>query len=240
MTSALHSFSELLIRKLESIGSVSEAERSALCRLQPTLTCLNAHEDLVREGERLDSITVLIQGYACRYKLLADGKRQIMAFHIPGDILDMRSFLLPRMDHSIGSITPSQLGVIPHAALHDVFSNQPGLAYHFWRSTLVDAAIFREWMVGIGRRLAFSRIAHLFCELIVRMQSVGLCSDYTIELPLRQSDIADAVGMSTVHVNRTLQELRKQKLIKFARGTLTAMDWPRLCVAGQFDEIYLH
>jgi CRP-like cAMP-binding protein len=88
--------------------------------------------------------------------------------------------------------------------------------------------------------LAFSRIAHLFCELIVRMQSVGLCSDYTIELPLRQSDIADAVGMSTVHVNRTLQELRKQKLIKFTRGTLTAMDWPRLCVAGQFDEIYLH
>jgi Crp-like helix-turn-helix domain len=105
---------------------------------------------------------------------------------------------------------------------------------------LVDAAIFREWMVGIGRRLAFSRIAHLFCELIVRMQAVGLCSEYTIELPLTQSDTADAVGISTVHVNRTLQELRRKGLIKFAGGTLTAMDWPRLCVAGQFDETYLH
>jgi CRP-like cAMP-binding protein len=121
-----------------------------------------------------------------------------------------------------------------------LFAEQPQLAYLFWRDTLIDAAVFREWMVGIGRRSAFKRIAHLFCEMVVRMQAVGLSSNYAIELPLTQADIADALGLSTVHVNRTLQEIRRAGLIKFDRGKLVAADWPGLRQAGEFEQSYLH
>jgi CRP-like cAMP-binding protein len=121
-----------------------------------------------------------------------------------------------------------------------LFAQQPQLAYLFWRDTLIDAAVFREWMVGIGRRSAFKRIAHLFCEMIVRMQAVGLSSNYSIELPLTQTDIADALGLSTVHVNRTLQEIRRAGLINFQRGKLVAVNWPGLREAGEFEQAYLH
>jgi CRP-like cAMP-binding protein len=121
-----------------------------------------------------------------------------------------------------------------------LFREQPDLAHLFWRCTLIDAAIFREWMVGIGRRSAFTRIAHLFCELIVRMQAVGLSSGRSIELPLTQTDIADALGLSTVHVNRTLQEIRGAGLVELTRAKLVALNWERLCEAGEFDPTYLH
>jgi CRP-like cAMP-binding protein len=130
--------------------------------------------------------------------------------------------------------------MIPHAAMLSLFHEQPRLAHLFWRDTLIDAAVFREWMVGIGRRSAFTRVAHLFCELIVRMQAVGLSSDYSVELPLTQADIADALGLSTVHVNRTLQEIRSAGLIKLSRGRLVALDWEGLCDAGEFEQSYLH
>ena len=130
--------------------------------------------------------------------------------------------------------------MIPHAAMLALFHEQPQVAHLFWRDTLVDAAVFCEWMVGIGRRSAFTRVAHLFCELIVRMQAVGLCSDYSVELPVTQTDIADALGLSTVHVNRTLQEIRGAGLIKFSRGRLVALDWEGLCDAGEFEQSYLH
>jgi CRP-like cAMP-binding protein len=231
---------ELLIRKLESIGSVAAEQRDALRRLEAALATVHAHEDLVREGDRPNAVTLLLHGLLCRYKIVADGRRQIMSFHIPGDVPDLPALLVPVMDHNLCSLVPSQLALIPRAAMLSLFAEQPQLAHLFWRDTLIDAAVFREWMVGIGRRSAFKRIAHLFCEMIVRMQAVGLSSQHSIELPLTQTDIADALGLSTVHVNRTLQEIRRAGLIKFDRGKLVAVDWPRLREAGEFDQTYLH
>jgi CRP-like cAMP-binding protein len=231
---------DLLISKLESVGSVSPAERAALRRLQLMPVSVSAHEDIVREGDSPSVVTLLLQGLLCRYKIVADGKRQIMSFHIPGEIPDLPSLLIHEMDHNVCSLVPSRVAIIPHAAMLALFAEQPQLAYLFWRNTLIDAAVFREWMVGIGRRSAFTRIAHLFCELIVRMQAMGLSSKYSIELPLTQTDIADALGLSTVHVNRTLQEIRAAGLIKFQRGKLVAIDWPGLREAGEFEQIYLH
>ena len=231
---------ELLMRKLESIGTVTTEQRDALCRLECTVASVSAHEDVAREGERPNAVTLLLQGFLCRYKIVADGKRQIMSFHIPGDIPDLPALILPIMDHNVCSLVPSQVAHISRAAMLSLFAEQPQLAYLFWRDTLIDAAVFREWMVGIGRRSAFKRIAHLFCEMIVRMQAVGLSSNYSIELPLTQTDIADALGLSTVHVNRTLQEIRRAGLIKFDRGKLVAIDWAGLREAGEFEQSYLH
>jgi len=231
---------ELLIRKLGSIGELSDRQRDALHRLEAARVSVNAHTDIVREGDRPSSITVLLAGLCCRYKLVTDGRRQITSFHIPGDVPDLPSLFLSVADYNVCSLAPSQLAAIPHTAMLALFHEQPDLAHLFWRGTLIEAAIFREWMVGIGRRSAFTRIAHLFCELIVRMQAVGLASGYTIELPLTQTDIADALGLSTVHVNRTLQEIRAAALIELGRGKLVARDWEGLCDAGEFDQTYLH
>ena len=231
---------ELLIRKLESIGTLSPTERDALRRLETVRVQVSTHHDIVREGDRPTTVSLLVHGLLCRYKIVADGKRQIMSFHIPGDLPDLPSLVIPIMDHSLCSLVASELALIPRAALLDLLAEQPQLAHLFWRDTLVDAAIFREWMVGIGRRSAFTRIAHLFCEMIVHMRAVGLSSEHTVELPLTQTDIADAVGLSTVHVNRTLQELRGAGLIKYSRGMLVAIDWPGLRSAGDFEQNYLH
>ncbi len=231
---------ELLIRKLGSIGELSGKQRDALRRLVAARVSVNAHTDIVREGDRPGSVTVLLAGLCCRYKLVTDGRRQITSFHIPGDVPDLPSLFLSVADYNLCSLAPSQLAAIPHAAMLALFHEQPDLAHLFWCGTLIEAAIFREWMVGIGRRSAFTRIAHLFCELIVRMQAVGLAPGYAIELPLTQTDIADALGLSTVHVNRTLQEIRAAGLIELGRGKLVARDWEGLCDAGEFDQTYLH
>lgn len=231
---------ELLIRKLGSHGELSGKERDALRRLEAPRVQVNAHTDIVREGDGPSSVTLVLEGLCCRYKLVSDGKRQITSFHIPGDIPDLPSLFLPVADYNVCALAPSQLAMLPHAAMVTLFREQPDLAHLFWRGTLIDAAIFREWMVGIGRRSAFTRIAHLFCELIVRMQAVGLASGYRIDLPLTQTDIADALGLSTVHVNRTLQEIRGAGLVELSRGKLAALDWQGLCDAGEFDPTYLH
>jgi CRP-like cAMP-binding protein len=231
---------DLLIRKLESIGTLAAGERDALARLEATIVMAQPHEDILREGDCARGVTLVLQGFLCRYKIVADGKRQIMSFHIPGDVPDLPALFLPVADHNLCTLVPSQLATIPRTAMLALFAQQPQLAYLFWRDTLIDAAVFREWMVGIGRRSAFKRIAHLFCEMIVRMQAVGLSSNYSIELPLTQTDIADALGLSTVHVNRTLQEIRRAGLINFQRGKLVAVNWPGLREAGEFEQAYLH
>lgn len=230
----------LLIRKLETIITISDAERHAIERLPVMRRQLGAHQDIVRDGDQPTQCCLLIEGWAFRYKLLDEGKRQILSVHIPGDIPDLQSLHLPVMDHNLSSLTACTLAFIPHDALLDLTRNHPGVTAALWRDTLVDAAIFREWMTNIGRRSTLGRITHLFCELYLKLEAMGLARDHGCEMALTQSDIADAIGVSNVHVNRVLQELRGQGLLTLQGQRLVIHDWNELTKRAEFDPAYLH
>jgi CRP-like cAMP-binding protein len=180
-----------------------------------------------------------LAGTACSYKVVVDGKRQIVSFHIAGDAPDLQSLNLAVLDFGISAISPCNVAFVPHQAIRELCARHPGVANAFWRMTLVEAAIFREWMTGIGRRPAVSRLAHLFCEVFVRSSLVGLAKGQTITLPITQTEIGDAIGLSTVHTNRSLQELRAAKLVELKKGRLQIFDWDGLQRAADFDPVYL-
>jgi CRP-like cAMP-binding protein len=230
----------LLIRKLESILTLSDDEKTALVNLPMQVQDLRADQDIVREGDRVSRSCALLEGFACRYKMTGDGKRQIMSFHIPGEIPDLQSIHLKTMDHSSQTLTPSTVGFITHETIDDLCARYPRIAGALWRDTLIDAAIFRELMINIGRREAYARTCHLLCELLTRMRAVGLAQDHTCVLPISQGELADALGTSAVHANRVLQDIRKDKLIRLTKSTLTVLEWEGLKRAGEFDPTYLH
>ena len=229
-----------LIRKLESIFALSDDERQAILDLPLQVTHLRADQDIVREGDRPTRSCVLLEGFAAMFKVTAEGKRQITAFYIPGDIPDLQSLHLEVLDTSLGTLSPCKVGFIQHEALQDLCDRNPRIAKALWRETLIDASIFREWTVNVGRREAYARIAHILCELTVRMKAVGLTRDDTCKIPITQNEFADATGLSTVHVNRVLQALRSDGLIVLKGDTLQIPDWDQLKQAGDFDPTYLH
>jgi CRP-like cAMP-binding protein len=229
-----------LIAKLESISFLTIEEKDALAGLPFRVRSFPENADLVRQGDGPQDCCLVVDGLVCRYKVLGAGQRQIMSFHIPGDMPDLQSLHLKVMDHSLGALTPTRIAMISHEALNDITHAYPGICAAFWRDTLIDAAGFREWLAGVGRRSAHQRIAHLICELYVRLNSIGMAPDHSFELPVTQSELADSLGLSSVHVNRVLQDLRRDELIA-SRGRFVAIrDWPRLQVAGDFDAAYLH
>ena len=230
----------LLIHKLESILVLSEDEKDVLRNVSGTTKTVGPRQDLVREGDRPHECCLILDGFAYRYKLTESGKRQIFSFHIPGDIPDLQSLHIDVMDHSLSSLTACKALFISHEAMRDLMRQCPRIGDAFWRDTLIDAAVFREWILNLGRREAYGRIAHFLCELYVRLRAVGLTTDHAYEFPLTQAELADATGMSAVHVNRTLQELRGEGLITLQAGSLTVLDWERLKEAGEFDPAYLH
>ena len=232
--------SRRLLRRLESIYTLSDAEREAIVNLPMQVTDLQADQDIVREGDRPSRSCLILEGYACTYKVTQEGKRQIVAFHIPGDVPDLQSLHLRVLDNSVGTITPCKLGLIQHETLDVLCARYPRITIAFWRETLIDAGIYRQWMTSIGRRDAHSRIAHLLCEWAIRMKAVGLAEDHTCELPITQAELGDALGLSTVHVNRTLQDLRAAGLITLNGKLLTVLDCEGLKEVGDFDPTYLH
>ena len=240
MTSSALSPAHKLIQKLESTTDLLPEERGALLALPMRVQEVRADQDVVREGDRPSHCCLLVDGFACRFKFTDKGKRQIFAFHTPGDIPDLLSLHLRTMDHSLGTVTNCTLAFIQHDHLRELMYQHPRLANVFWRDTLIDGAIFREWMLGIGRRSAKTRLAHLLCEVFMRLKAVGLESANTVPLPLTQSEVGDALGLSTVHVNRTLQELRGEHLLEWDDGVLTVLDWDRLVETAEFDPTYLH
>jgi CRP-like cAMP-binding protein len=164
-----------------------------------------------------------------------------MSFHIPGDIPDLQSLHLEVMDHSLATVVASKVAFIPHEVVRAFLRAHPRIADVFWRDTLIDAAVFREWVVNVGRRDAYARISHVLCEVYVRLRAVGLVNGQSFEMPITQAELGDATGMSTVHVNRTLQELRGHGLISTPKnGRVVIEDWDRLQEAGEFDPTYLH
>jgi CRP-like cAMP-binding protein len=235
-----HSPNGLMIRKLESIFPLSDEERRVLSDLPVQVTTFKPDRDIVRIGDRPSQSCLILEGFTCVYKLTAEGKRQIVALHVPGDIPDLQSLHLKVMDNSVATVSPCMLGFIPHEALHDLCNRHPRITAALWRETLVDASIFREWMTGIGRREAYNRAAHLLCELKVRLEAVGLVEGGTFDLPITQNEFADAIGASTVHVNRVLQELRADGLIRSKGTQVSILDWEGLKAAGGFDPLYLH
>ncbi|WP_280940659.1 Crp/Fnr family transcriptional regulator [Microvirga lotononidis] len=224
---------------MEQYDRLSEAERQVLESAVVRQRTVGRGEDMIREGDRPTESTVLIEGFAGRYNVLRNGKRQITALHVPGDFTDLHSFLLKTMDHSVLAITPCTIGMVPHETLHDIFENHPHLARLLAVSLAVDAAIHRHWMVAVGRRSALEHAAHLLCALFVRLQVVGLTEGYRFRLPLTQAELGDTLGLSAVHVNRVVQDLRKENLITWRGEMVTIEDWPRLQQLADFDPTFL-
>jgi CRP-like cAMP-binding protein len=206
-----------------------------LTALRGTTVELKPGEDVAIQGDRPHAATLVLTGILGRFKLLSNGRRQFLSFDIPGDLPDLQSLYLEILDCSLGALTESEVMLIPLQELHNIFARSSELGYLFSRVILVEAAIFREWMVNLGRRSAFERIAHLLCEMMTRMRAVGLTRGDTCELPITQSQMADALGLSLVHINRTLRELREDGLIGLTRGILTIRDWHRLCEISGFE-----
>lgn len=229
-----------LIRKMESVFTLTEEERQALENLPMQFAVIKEKQDIVREGDRPSRSFVILSGFTCSYKVSGDGKRQIMTFGISGDAPDVQSLHLKVLDNSIGTVTTCRVGFITHEDLRNLCARYPRIAAAFWRETLIEGAIFREWLLNIGRRDAYNRVAHLFCEMLVRLRAVGLAEDYACDLPITQGELADAFGISTVHVNRVLQKMRADGLIETKGTRLTIPDWDRLKDVGEFTPRYLH
>jgi CRP-like cAMP-binding protein len=238
---ATHQFTTaLLIRKLESIFTLSDDERQALETLPMQIMALKENQDIVRQGDAPSRSCLVLSGFTCTYKMTGNGKRQIHNFYIPGDIPDLQSLHLKVLDNSLGTLTPCSVGFITHEVLDKLCERHYRIAKAFWRDTLIDGAIFREWMTSIGQREAYSRIAHLLCEMLVRLKAVGLVNGYSCNWPITQAEVGDALGVTTVHVNRVLQEMRADGLVELKGDRLNIPDWEKLKEAGDFDPTYLH
>lgn len=230
-----------MIRKLEQFVRLSADEKAALMRMSThSIRDYAPREDVVHEGDKPRWVNVMLDGFACRYKMLEDGRRQILSFFVPGDICDSRVFILKEMDHSIASISPLKVAEVPPETIIDLTARSPRISQALWWSTLVDEAIAREWIVNVGQRSASERMAHLLCELFLRLKGVGLVEDDSCDLPMTQTELADALGLSAVHTNRTLQELRSLGLIVWKGKRLTIPDLRALQGLALFNPNYLH
>lgn len=230
-----------LIRRLEEYTPLTDADRDELARLCTQSThAIQAKHDLISEGDAPRSIYVILDGWACHYRTLENGRRQIVDFAIPGDLCDLNLFILDRMDHSIGAITRLKVAEVGREEFLRVVTHCPNITTALWWVELVSKSIHREWIVNVGQRSASERIAHLFCEMFLRLESVGLTHGFSCDLPLTQNDIADTTGLTSVHVNRTIRRLRDQGLIVLERQKLTIPNMLALQSAGLFNPHYLH
>jgi CRP-like cAMP-binding protein len=230
----------LLIRKLEQFQPLSDDEKTLLKEAMTDVVSRPAGSDIIADNEKTEQVHLLLEGWASRYKLLPDGERQIMAYLVPGDLCDIHIAILDRMDHAIGALSDCRVGLIPRRKIDEILERHHRLARSLFWATLVDEAVLREWLVSIGRRSADKRVAHLFCELLLRLRAVGMTEDDSFELPLTQEELADTAGISSVHMNRTLQQLRAQGLITTKGKRLIINDVERLMDFADFDRTYLH
>lgn len=230
----------IFVRKLEAFAPLSEDETRALDGLCEQVVERRAGDDLIHEGERPGHVHLLLEGWAYRYKLLPNGGRQIMAYLIPGDLCDIHIFILKKMDHSLGLLSDAKIGLIPEAAMLDLLDTHSRIARALFWATLVDEATLREWLVNTLRREPFECVAHLLCELWVRMKTVGLVNEGVFDLPITQAELGDTIGLNSVTVNRVLQRLRAEDLITLKRERLTILDAERLMTISGFNPNYLH
>lgn len=228
------------LAKLERRGALSDEGREALLALPAHSRTYETYRDIVKEHDRPTHCCFVESGLVSRYKTLRSGARQILSFHIPGDMIDLQSALVMVADHSIRTHVATKVLMIAHRDILEVADHHPDVARAFWFDTLVDAAIFREWTVNVGRRNARERTAHLLLEFANRFEAVGMVKAGTFDLPISQNDLADALGITPVHMNRTMQWLRGERLIRTHMRTITIEDMPAMAELGGFDPTYLH
>jgi CRP-like cAMP-binding protein len=228
------------LRKLEVRDALSEAEKAALVACASEEVEFPAGSDLVREGDRPTSSMMVLDGFSSRYSDSPDGARQITAIHVPGDFVDLHSLQLREMDHSVGALSACRVMRFPHGRLRDLTETHPHLTRLLWLMTLIDASIHREWLAAAARP-APEQIAHLLCELYVRLEITGLiAADRSFTLPLTQEELGEALGLSAVHVNRSLQQLRSENLFTWQNQSVRILDWEGLQRRASFDDRYLH
>jgi CRP-like cAMP-binding protein len=228
------------LTKMEMRTALPEEARVAFLALPTISQTYRTYTDIVRERDRPTRSCFVDTGLVSRYKTLPNGNRQIVSFHIPGDMVDLQSALVIVSDHGIRAHTPTTLISVAHRDLLELAADHPEIGRAFWFDTLIDAAIFREWTVNVGRRNAQERTAHLLLEFAMRFKAAGLCEQDTFELPVTQTDLADALGITAVHLNRTLQWLRKQRLIRTHSRSVTIENWPEMIGLAGFESVYLH
>jgi CRP-like cAMP-binding protein len=232
---------QAVVRRLGAFRELSESAVTALEKaVRERILRAGAGQDLVSEGEQLDRIRIVLSGWLSRYKTLEDGRRQIVNFVLPGETCDAHAYLLPCIDHSVGTLTPVIYSEIERERFEELVESDRGLAEALWCETLSNSSIQREWALNIGRRIALERVAHLLCEIVERLRPVGLLEGNSCAFPITQTDLADATGLSVVHLNRTLQELRASGLIVLRERVLTISDLDVLKNVGLFDASYLH
>lgn len=229
-----------LVRKLEGFVALSETDRAILEQISANPRLFGPRVDLIREGDRPDGVLLVMDGMACRHKIRGNGARQITAYLVPGDLCDLDVALLSTMDHTISTLSACKVVRIAPETIADLMQHHPQVARALRMSTLVDEATLREWLVNVGCRSAAERIAHLFCELLVRLRAVDRTEGDSFELPVTQAELADTTGLSHVHANRSLQELRRQGLIELKGRRLTILNLPRLRAIAEFRSNYLH
>ena len=229
-----------LALRLDAFTRLSQDDRTAIAKLSKVSRVVPPRRDLIREGEKPQYIHLMVDGWACRYKALPDGRRQIVAFFMPGDFCDLNVYILKQMDHSVGAITRLSVADISRDDMDGLTANRPRVTQALWWGELVNVSIQREWTLNVGQRTAYERIAHLLAELFIRLRSVGLTQGDSCDFPLTQTDIADATGLTAVHVNRTLQELRKDGLIVLERKHLQIPNLRKLMDVAMFNPNYLH
>ena len=226
--------------KLRARDDVTEAEESLIRSFVSPPTKVAAKKTIIRAGDILSRSTLLLEGMMCRYKDLANGSRQITELHVAGDFVDLHSFTLKRLDHNIMAMTPCIIATVEHGDLKRMTEESPHLTRLYWFTTNLDAAVHREWELSLGRRTSISRTAHLFCELHVRLGIVGLADHNGFDLALTQVDLAECLGMTSVHMNRTLRDLRDQNIVEFRNRRVAIRDLTRMRRTAEFSTDYLY
>lgn len=227
------------ITKLKRMAELNDDDLKALAKATEKPRKIPTKRDLIREGDRPGPCFVMLEGWACKYQLMPSGTRQILAFMMPGDSCDLHVGLLAEMDHSIQTITPSLVVKIEQLEVVELMDH-PGLAKAMYTAQMVDEGIMRAWITSMGRRTSRERVAHLMCELYVRARNVGLTDQDSVTLPLSQALLADSLGMTAVHLNRVLRELRELGAMELQRGKLVITDAKKMVIVAGFDEKYLH
>jgi len=231
---------DAFINRLRGHGPLSDADVAMLTAGCRTTRQVPANHHLIREGDKPDPVFVMLEGWACRYKMLPDGGRQIMALLLPGDFCDIHVAVLEAMDYNIMTLTKARVAMVPREQMEEFVRGQASLTRAFWWAQLVDLGVSRAWIVSMGRRRSVERVAHLMCEIYIRMRNIGLATDDMCELPLTQIVLADALGLTPVHINRVLRQLRSENVMEIRRGALIILDPVKLGHIAGFDSNYLH